>query len=307
MTRDVWEGPEWQKHCVALLSMKHDTNIQFVPDRTDGDHGIEAFRLDEGTVYQCYSPAEYFTTKSQTAAQKKKITDDLRKLYEYRQGLMDMLGVGYRIERWVLLTPYIDDKELVKHARKKSDEVRTGADRPDWWTNTFRVAVFTDEDHFPEELRRLYASADELTFRTPIPDAIDEAESTLQKFDERLGEKLIKSPTLAADTDRMTRIKNSLLLEYVIGQVRVDELERKYSEVWQKVNRRSKSYLRAYQRDFANGPSMGDPSRRLADGLADKLRQDAPALPSDVCDELAWHFVASWWIQCPLSYSASAS
>lgn len=307
MTRDVWDGSEWQRHCETLLSMKHDTNIQFVPDRTDGDHGIEAFRLDEGTVYQCYSPAEYFTTKSQTTAQKKKITDDLRKLYEYQNDLMDMFGQGYKIERWVLLTPYIDDKELVKHARKKSDEVRLGLDRPAWWTNSFRVAVYTDQDHFPEELQRLYASTHELTFRAPTPDSLVDAESDLKKFDDSLEKKLVKSPTLASDEERRRAIKNSLLLEYVIGQVRVNELERKYAEVWQKVNKRSKAYLRGYQRDFANGPSVGDPSGRLADGLADKFRQDAPSLPSDVCDELAWHFVASWWIQCPLSYSDVAS
>ncbi|WJZ68336.1 hypothetical protein [Kocuria rosea] len=287
--------------------MKHDTNIQFVPDRTEGDHGLEAFRLDEGIVYQCYSPAEYFTIPDQTAAQKRKITADIKKLYDYKEGLEEMLGGDYRINRWVLLTPYVEDKELLKHARKKSNDVKGNIDRPTWWTPEFQIAVFTDEDHFPEELQRLYAGSNNLAFRLPVPESIDTTDADLTAFDTRLEEKLTKSATLAGDEEHRKTVKESILLEYVIGQVRVRELERKYTEVWNKVDRISKLELRKYQRNIIFNPPTTDPSDALAEQLAEKIRQDEPALPAGIADELAWHFVASWWIQCPLSYSQVAS
>lgn len=302
MARDVWTGAEWQSHCEKLLSMKHGTDIQFVPDRTEGDHGIEAFRLDVGIVYQCYSPYEHATAQAQTLAQKRKITTDLGKLYANRDGLMSMLGAGYKIERWVLLTPYMDDKELIKHARKKSDEIRSAADRPDWWCQNFRVAVYTDEVHFPEEILRLYAQPVDLALRSPIPLELDTANPAIRGMDEKLHEKLIMNHTLAEDLDALAGLKSSLLFEYVIGQVRVDELERKYMETWEAVSSRSKSFLRAFERERTLNPYAEMDSNSLAENLAAKLKGDSPGLPVRVCDELAWHFIASWWIQCPLKF-----
>ena len=70
--REQWGGDEWEEHCCLLLGAKYGENIQFVPARTGGDGGLEAYRLDCGTTYQCYAPQDALTVQAQTDAQKRK-------------------------------------------------------------------------------------------------------------------------------------------------------------------------------------------------------------------------------------------
>lgn len=306
MVRDLWEDSEWREHCGMLLSMKHETNIQFLPDGP-GESGIGAFRLDTGTVYQYFSPSEFFLAQEQTSAQKDRISIDLKKMQDNQDSLMSLLGCNYIIDRWVFLTPTVHESDLIVHARIKSDEVRASSEPPRWWSSKFEIAVFTDEEHFPEEIRRIYAGERKLRFTADTPEFLNETDHALDSISDKLNEKLTKSPRLAVDPPLLETVRENLLLDYVIGQVRFGELERKYSEVWQTVGKRSRSYLREYQRDQVYQAQELDPSKRLADGLAEKISQVAPSLPTEVCVELGWHFVASWWIQCPLSYATDES
>ena len=56
-------------------------------------------------MYQCFAPQDAFTVQAQTDAQKRKIRDDIYKLVSKPEETVELLGEGYRITRWVLLTP----------------------------------------------------------------------------------------------------------------------------------------------------------------------------------------------------------
>src|SRR5450759_4655553 len=115
--RYMWDGNEWEAHCRNLLSIKFGADIQFVPARVGGDGGLDAFRLDDGIIYQCYAAQDVFTNQALTVAPKRKISDDTGTLCEKIEQTQEILGEAYRVRRWVLLTPEFDDKEVLRHAR----------------------------------------------------------------------------------------------------------------------------------------------------------------------------------------------
>ena len=90
--REQWDGGEWQEHCCRTAGCKTGEDIQFIPDRVRGDGGLEAYRLDDGTVYQCYAPQNSFSVQAQTDAQKSKIARDIHKLVSKPEDTANLLG-----------------------------------------------------------------------------------------------------------------------------------------------------------------------------------------------------------------------
>jgi hypothetical protein len=283
--------------------MKFGEEVQFVPDRVRGDGGIEAYRLDDGIVYQCYAPEDAFTADAQTDAQKGKIRRDIKKLVDKPDETAHLLGHGYLIRRWVLLTPEYDDKELLAYARLKSLRTRELAPRPPWCHDDFQVVVASDRDLFAEQLSILAGiegGALKLNLEQP-----PEAEA-IASFDESLAERLrlksTENPILAGNPDVMDRFCTDTILDFVYGAGQLHVLEERYTLAFDAVARRARVTFRTITRRLADG--AGDPAdlEDLAQQLAQNLSVDIPALAPVACEELARHYVASWLIDCPLRF-----
>jgi hypothetical protein len=213
--REQWDGGEWQERCRRLLGAKYGENVQFVPDRVAGDGGLEAYRLDCGTVYQCYAPKDAFSTEAQTNAQKRKIRDDIYKLVSKPDETVQLLGLGYRVSRWVLLTPEFDDKELVVYARAKSLRTRTTDPRPLWCADDFEIVVATDTDLFSVEMAQLFGPTDVISLDLPGVSAEDAYASVDDGVAASLTEKLRVCPTLQANEVELTEFRSQILIDYV--------------------------------------------------------------------------------------------
>lgn len=305
--REQWDGGEWQLHCCRLLGIKHGEDVQFVPDRVGGDGGMEAYRLDDGVVYQCYAPEDAFTTTAETEAQKAKIRTDLHKLVSKADETMGILGQEYRIRRWVLLTPAYDDKELVRYARTKSKKIRDGDPRPVWCHDDFQVVVMTDLELFPVEIATLNGmSAGSIRLEVPEPDEDDAVASVGQTIADTLRQKLEVSPDLARDSELLDGYLTETLLDYVYGKSQLEVLQDRYGLAYESVIRRARSTFRTITRRLAS--SDGGPSdlNQLQQQLTDSLSRDVPALAPIACEDLARHYIAAWLIQCPLRLRAAA-
>ncbi|MFG1611055.1 hypothetical protein [Actinoplanes sp. NPDC049265] len=172
--REQWDGGEWEVHCCALLGIKHGDDVQIIPARVDGDGGLEAYRLDDGIVYQCYAPEDSYTVASQTDSQKGKIRDDIAKLVTKPAETMKLLGADYKIRRWVLLTPEYDDKELIKYARYKSKKIRDLNPRPPWCHDDFQIIISNDSELFAAQLATMNGmSAGSIRVHVPDPPAAE--------------------------------------------------------------------------------------------------------------------------------------
>src|ERR1022692_1431651 len=212
--REQWGGGEWQERCRRLLGAKYGENIQFVPDRVDGDGGLEAYRLDCGTVYQCYAPQDAFTVEAQTNAQKRKIRDDIYKLVSKPDDTVELLGKGYLVSRWVLLTPEYDDKELIKYARIKSLRTRTTVPQPPWCSDDFEIVVASDTDLFSVEMAQLFGPTDIISLDLPDVSLEDAYASVGDGVAANLTEKLRVCPTLQADEAVLTDYRSQILIDY---------------------------------------------------------------------------------------------
>jgi len=117
-------GPEeWQERIILLLKLQYRaTGFQEIPDRDRGDYGLEGFARD-GSVYQCYAAEEPLSTGNLYAKQRHKITKDLNKFKDNKDGLIKIFGPT-KISRWILVVPRWESKELLKHAEKKAEEIR---------------------------------------------------------------------------------------------------------------------------------------------------------------------------------------
>ncbi|NMO55590.1 hypothetical protein HH310_30945 [Actinoplanes sp. TBRC 11911] len=305
--REQWDGNEWQDHCCRLLGLKHGDDIQFIPARVDGDGGMEAYRLDDGIVYQCYSPEDSFTVASQTESQKGKIRDDVGKLVNKTAETMRLLGPSYRIRRWILLTPDYDDKELVKYARLKSKRVRDSVPRPPWCHDDFQILIYNDRELFPAELKKLNGLLSGQIRLTTMEPQLHEVERHGKPFEQGLREKLLEHPQLAEDPDRLQAYCQDTLYEYVYGQKHLEALEARYGLAHEVILRRANTTYRTIRKSNAvDGARTHQEIAQLAQQLAASFSRDVPTLSSLLCDELAHHYIASWLIQCPLRLGGAA-
>jgi hypothetical protein len=302
--REQWDGGEWEEHCCSLLGAKFGENIQFVPDRVRGDGGLEAYRLDCGTVYQCYAAQGAFTARAQTDAQKRKIQTDIHTLVSKPDETVDLLGEGYLVRRWVLLTPEYDDKELIKYARVKSRTTRSPA-RPVWCAEDFEIVVASDKDLFAVEMAQLMGPAHIIGLNLPEITADDAYASIEDGVAAKLTEKLRVDPDLRVEDARLADYRSETLIDYVYGKGQLEVLEDRYSAAYEAVSRRALATQRRLTRRLAAGSGNVADLEALARELSANFAADIPALARVACEDLAYYYLADWFISCPLRFRAA--
>jgi hypothetical protein len=111
---------EWQEYVNELLCVHHsllNEVYQPVPD-LGGDRGLEGF-CQNGHSYQAYADQNSLNLKERTRKQKKKISQDLKKLTKYKTWWESMLQ-GVKLKSWTLVVPNLNDKDVVKYAREQA-------------------------------------------------------------------------------------------------------------------------------------------------------------------------------------------
>ena len=146
-----FDGDSWERLCQQVFKKKFAADgYQHIP-ATPGDFGLEGFTTATGCGFQCYCPDALYSGKELHEKQRKKITEDLKKLQTYEQDLKKLLGAT-KLRRWYLVTPTIARNELVKHARSKEAELRA-------WNLSILAPDFEvlvqDGDHYAAEIQEL--------------------------------------------------------------------------------------------------------------------------------------------------------
>jgi hypothetical protein len=115
-----WDPKEWERHIQSVLKLRYAQPVgsyQHIADDIKGDCGIEGFAID-GTAYQCYACQNWNDFGVLLEHQKNKMTLDISKLLRNEAELLTILG-DVRNWIWNFVLPFWNDKELLKHARKK--------------------------------------------------------------------------------------------------------------------------------------------------------------------------------------------
>lgn len=296
-----WPGEEWQAWCELLFHARHaPAGYVPVPDKDRGDCGIEGFSIDgTGCLYQCYAP-EAHDLRKRYEDQRDKVTTDLRKLVTNRIPISKLLG-DHQMQRWVLVVPIHDSKDLVAHTRKKELEVRA-EDLP-FLTPDFSVVVQTDRLHFATERASVVGSnaaamppvaeLDATTREVEVDKfKIDEAEQ-VAAMDAKLGRGRFSDPTSARDR---------FLRQLVDADNISEQLRRDFPALHERIvlehRREERDILGERDLDLLHKGSLRDVWTRLEA----RLLEATPSIGSDHANRLAHGAIGRWLLECPLDF-----
>lgn len=142
----------WEQLCIQAYTIKYeDYHFVEVPARNQGDGGLEGFtQIQKGIAIQCYYPTSGLTFKELYNKQRDKINRDINTLLDRKNAEDNLKKMGIcAIEEWHFLTPEITNKELIKYAKKKSDEVqemiKADKDFYDYLDENFKILLCTEK------------------------------------------------------------------------------------------------------------------------------------------------------------------
>lgn len=296
--RRSWGADEWQAFALKLVQLRHQAqNVQIVPDKVSGDAGIEFFTTD-GCIYQCYAPEETSDVKKAASAMKDKARRDLPKLIEYQNVIGGLLS-GIRAERWILLCPFLDNKDVVADIRNRAQLVRD-AHLP--FVSEDFEALVQSQDDFICELERLRAmsAGPPLVVEHPTPEAVDAANDGV--IGTRLLTKLHRAFGQTVPTDEIRRKRREYVRAHLHRENTLDAMRRDHPALWE----RSLKCIAAEEcRLVAIGATSEIPGEQLSnsiDRIEKSLHGDLPTLERATVTEIAVGTVSDWLVRCPLDF-----
>ncbi|EHN10909.1 hypothetical protein PAI11_22190 [Patulibacter medicamentivorans] len=286
-----FEGNEWEEFCRQALSRKFGAAWQKIPAKNRGDWGLEGFVRQQGIVVQCYAD-DSVSNQDRTTKQKAKLTADVPKLQRNTTVLEAVLDM--QVDSYVFLVPRFDDKELLPHAKTKSDLAR-GWGLP-WIAPSFAITV-NDIDFLKEEWEALRGA-----MRPVIELAPAAAFAPNAALVETLVRKLDVIPRLAADAGRADTWRQMLVRNYVDGNgilLRLDEISPDYHDRITRIVAGREKHLAL--RTDASEPL--DDLMELTSSLAEAIHRDISAIDDADVQSIAGNIVADWLMRCPLEYA----
>ena len=305
VTARDWDPNEWQAYCQELMVVHYGVRVQLIPDRAQGDGGLEAFVADESIAFQCYAPESPFSLAAQTDAQKEKIRADTKKLIDNPNRTKQLIGAGCSIREWVLLTPTYEDKSLITYANTRALSVIRLAGGADWCAPRFRISVH-DDSLFAVARSKLLGTQSQLL--QTATDPVDPSDLRASGFvggsiEDTLDEKLAADPRIAQRPKLLAGYKDETIADYFRGQTEMTRLSRDVASVHRSVLECADIVFSGLSRSLAESDErpfivVGG----IRDNLASILRSRLPNLADDLVLVIARYFIASWWIQCPLQF-----
>lgn len=296
--RRTWDGIAWQRHAHILVQMRHGaSNVQRVPDKVNGDAGLEFFTLD-GCLYQCFAPEDPGNTPKTSSAMKQKATRDLPKLKEYEDTLAKLL-CGLKCSRWILFCPVLDDKAVIAHVRAKGAEV--AALGLSFLSADFEALVQSQDDFTAEatKLRELPIGPD-LLIAQP-----SEEEITAQEFTDlvvTLDGKLSRAYPLVTESKR-TKIRRTYVKNHIKGGNTLASLKSEHPMLWERAWQTISAEESRLEMLGAAGEAA--PAERLQESLSrieEGLRKDLPHVAHSTLTAISAGTLSDWLMRCPLDF-----
>ena len=296
--RRNWDGVTWQRYGLVLAQARHGAqNVQRVPDKVQGDGGLEFFTLD-GCLYQCYAPEEPDNTAKASSAMKQKATRDLQKLLTNKQFLCKLL-TGLSFNRWILFCPFLDDKSVISHVREKGAEV-CSVGLP-FLSPNFEALVQSQDD-FELEIARLREMpiGPDLSVAAPTEQAVEACVAT--PLGVTLDDKLRRAFPTASDARRV-KIRRTYVLNHIKRENTLTSLRNEHPTLWERAWQTINAEESRLEILGAAGASA--PAARLEESLnriESGLKRDLPHVAQATVSEISTGTLSDWLMRCPLDF-----
>jgi hypothetical protein len=296
----AWEGKDWQNYTLQLAQLRHgSTNVQRIPDKVQGDAGVEFFSLD-GCLYQSYAPEEVANIAKSSSAMKAKATRDLAKLTKNSAKIASLLQT-VKVQRWILLCPFLDDKKVVAHVREQGAKVG----KLSFLADNFEALVQSQED-FTIELATLRNQSSGPHPKFTIATDVDAERFGTGDLSQRLSEKLARAYPSAAET-ALSEKKNAFIKNYATRENAIDEYRQEHPILWEKISRCLSAEESRLVSLGAQGSSPIENLHNAQNNLATSLKQDVASVDSAVIQQIALGTLTDWLMRCPLDFPAEES
>jgi hypothetical protein len=296
--RRAWKGDEWQAFALQLVQRRHGPeNVQVVPDSVGGDAGLEFFTTS-GCLYQCYAPEETSDVAKAASAMKAKAGRDLPKLVKYKDKI-ELILCGIPAIRWILLCPFLDNKEVVADVRKRGLALKGHGLTflaPDF------EALCHSQDDFAGELEQLKALSLGPPLSIDMPTPIDVSAAGETSIGTRIDEKLARAYGSAATGTQIALRRDAYVKAHLYRENALDQLRQNHSVLWE---RAFQSLEAEETRLIAVGASSTLPAEQLQDStqrIEESLTKALPTLSTGVVTQIALGTVSDWLIRCPLDF-----
>jgi len=267
-----------------------------------GDAGLEFIYIgganDEPALYQCYAPEETVDNQKAATAQRAKASKDLNKLILYREKLIKILK-GLLIKRWILLCPFLDNKDVVTSVRSTAIDIRK-ANLP-FLANDFEALVHCQED-FAGEIEILRQQS---LMPMALPLQSGEVDITAVQGSEigrRITEKLHRGFKASLTAEQINRRRDSYIRAHLYRENILDDLKLNHPALWD----RSVQTLAAEEERLAAVGGVADlPGAQLKESverLEMALQKDLPNMALSFATKVAIGTVGEWLIRCPLDF-----
>ncbi|RRH68139.1 hypothetical protein [Falsigemmobacter faecalis] len=294
----AWDGGEWEVYALNLIRLRHGpANVQAVPAKVHGDAGIECFTTD-GCIYQCYAPEEVSDVAKAASAMRAKAGRDLAKLNTNSAKIASLLG-ELKIRRWILLTPFLDNKEVIEYVtRMAQEQAKLGLS---YIASDFIGLVHCQEDFAPEiaELRHRARGIAVRLMSPAAEDVILKTNAISGALDGKLGR------AFASDAnDRRVEKKRRFVTGHIRSENALEQLKRDAPNLWDIAQT---TIALEEERLETIGSLSGKPAEILIaeqDRLYEALSQALPTLDPTTVRALALGQIGTWLIECPLDFEA---
>lgn len=299
-----WDPIDWQTFVLQLLRERHGpSNVQRVPDRHRGDLGMEAFTLD-GCIYQCYAPEYSINPSALTDKIKAKLHQDIRKMMKNSVPIEELLG-AIKINRWILVVPLFDDKEVIRKCQVETEQVlKAGLS---FVLSDFRAVVLDQSDFATEREALVQRAAIKARVRgvEAEEEEIDAWRQSNVELAERVEHKLRRGFPESKEEER--KIKLGLYVRWNLERDNLLEtLRQDTPHLWDSLQGTITS---AERRLETLGHDGGD-AREILKTHVDGLRTDVAKMLSGFNDldieRIAFGTIADWLVRCPLDFPSKA-
>lgn len=294
----AWGGAEWQDYAFRLVQLRHGAvNVQRVPDKVRGDGGLEFFTTD-GCLIQCYAPEETVDTAKASSRMKGKATRDLPKLHTNCE-LIEKLLNGVKVKRWLLLCPFLDDKSVIAHVRKKGSEV--AAKGLSFLDTSFQALVHSQEDFATQiDVLRNQTVGPPIVVPATDQETVDRAatSSASETLLRKLSHAFPGASAEALEQKKVQFIRSLIHHENTLNALRID-----HPTIWEQAYRTIAAEEKHLLLVGASGSAPREQLVGSLDRISEGIKQDLPTLSHAMKQDLSHGALSDWLMRCPLDFN----
>lgn len=298
------DGKSWEQLCQQVFKIRFAADgYQAIPP-SPGDYGLEGYCKHSGMAFQCYCPEKNYSQKDFHQHQVNKITKDLNKLRKYESQLIRRIG-AVKLKNWCFVTPVIAHHELLAHADKKQQEVRS-------WNLSLIHKDFTillhDADFYKNEIHALTNAQDLPLMLGDHPPSLTPANAPQEVYDDNIQRKSQARLSLKSQAPSYPQNLQGLVNHTTRDFLQADQFYRKLSQDAPNVYHRVAGLIEEYSyRVVDESLTWTGTPEELTSKVRDELYNHLILLGKEIgttnAQTLARVTVARWLAVCTLDYT----